>query len=177
MAPQTHIPLHQMCHRQCFWILSIWVFAMNNAKKCGGCSVAPLTCIRQHQMCHQQCFWILIIALFEMRNGKNCGSVGVAPQMCMPLHQICHQQRFWIPSMSVFEMHKAKKIEGLAWRPKRAYLCTTYASNSVFGYPVWVCLKCRIPKSVGSWRGAPCAHTSAPKMPALVFLDTQYGGV
>ena len=145
-----------------------------------------------------------------------CGAVGqkswgfnVAPQNPIPLHQICQQQCFWAPRKGTFEMHNAKTCALLAWRPKRAHLCTNSASNSAVGYLGRACLKCAMPKhcpfgvppqariplhqicqqqcswvprmgmfemhnakKMLFWRGAPSTHTSAPNMPATVFLDT-----
>ena len=60
------------------------------------------------------------------------------------------------------------------WRPKCAYLCTNFYHQIFFGYLVWVCLKCTIPKNVHSWSGAPNVHTSAPNIPPKVFLDPWY---
>ena len=51
-----------------------------------------------------------------------------------------------VRDMDVFEMHNAKKYAFLAWRPKRTYLCTKYATSNGFGYLVWVCLKCAMPE-------------------------------
>ena len=102
---------------------------------------------------------------------------GVALQAHIPLHQICQKGCFWIPTMGVFEMRNAKKHGVLAWRLKPAYLCTKYDRQSVFGYLGWGCLKCAMPKNVGVWRGGSSPHTSAPNLPAKVFLDTQYGDV
>ena len=42
-APQTPIPLHQICQQQCFWIPSMGVFGMHNAKIMGFCRGAPNT--------------------------------------------------------------------------------------------------------------------------------------
>ena len=61
-----------------------------------------------------------------------------ALQVRIPVHQVWRQQYFWIPS--VFEMDNAKNGGALIWRPKRAYVYTQYASNSVFRYLVWVCV-------------------------------------
>ena len=33
VAPQMRIPLPQVCHQQCFWIPSMGVFEVHNAKK------------------------------------------------------------------------------------------------------------------------------------------------
>ena len=88
----------------------------------------------------------------------------VAPQTYLLLHQICHQRCFWIPSMVVFEMHDAKKCVSTACRPKRAYLGTKYATNSVFGYLVCVCLKCTMPKNV-------CFLARCPRR---AYLCTEY---
>ena len=98
----------------------------------------------------------------------------MAPQTHIPPHPTCQQRCFWIPSMDVFEMHDAKNCTVLTWRPKHAYLCTKYASNSVFGTLYGVCLKCTMPKIVGFRRGAPNTHTSAANMPATGFLESYY---
>ena len=102
--------------------------------------------------------------------------------------------------MGVFEMHNTKKkiafsfggpnartctlkvqsillmmpeiVGVLRWCPKHAYLCITYASNSVFGYPVWMCLKWTMPKIVGFWRGAPSTQTPALHIPVANASDT-----
>lgn len=57
--------------------------------------------------------------------------------------------------MDVLEMHDAEKCVFLVWPSERGYL-------SVFGYLVWV------------WRGVWNVHTSAPKVPRMVSLDTRY---
>ena len=101
----------------------------------------------------------------------------VTPQTRIPLHQIIHQPRFWMPCMVVFEMPNAKKCVFLGWRPKRAYLCTKYVTNSISGYLVWLCLKCTMPESVRSWPCAPNAHTHARNIQSAVFLNPSYGGV
>ena len=78
---------------------------------------------------------------------------------------------FWIASMGVFEMLNAKKCGVLAWRSKRAYLCTKSARKSVFGYLVWFCLKCATaydargfprPTQPGLWVLLPSAYVIAP---------------
>ena len=64
----------------------------------------------------------------------------------------------------LFEVHDAKKCALLAWRPKRAYLCTKYASEDVFGYLGWGdCLKC------GAKKGAFLAWR-----PKRAYLCTKY---
>ena len=82
---------------------------------------------------------------------------------------------FLDPQADMFEMRNAKKTAPLAWPPKRAYLCTEYASKGVFGYLGWGCLKCTVPQNVGFWHGAPRAHTSGLNMPAKVFLIPKMG--
>ena len=63
--------------------------------------------------------------------------------------------------MSVFELHNTKNCGGFAWRDKRTYLCTKYASNSVSGYLVWVCLKCTMAKK--SWYFDAAPQTPIPR--------------
>ena len=136
VALQTRIPLHQRCHQKCVF------------------GVAPQTCIPLHQVYHQQHFWIPSKGVFEIQNVKKC-VYGVAPLTCIPLHQTCHQKCFWIPSVGLFEMDNAKKCALLEWHPKRAYLCTKYTTTSVFGYLVWVCLQCTMPKKSAFWGWRP----------------------
>ena len=111
--------------------------------------------------------WIPSMGVFEMQNTKTMHCWRDA----LMTHTMRHQKWIWIPGMGVFEMHNAKKGAFLAWRPEHAYLWTKYPTQSVFGYLVWVCLKCTMPKNVHSWRGAPNMHTSGPHMPAKLFLD------
>ena len=93
-------------------------------------------------------------SVLEIQNVKKC-VYGVAPLTCIPLHQTCHQKCFWIPSVGLFEMDNAKKCALLEWHPKRAYLCTKYTTTSVFGYLVWVCLQCTMPKKSAFWGWRP----------------------
>ena len=53
-------------------------------------------------------------------------------------------------------MHDTKNMGFLAWLLMRKYLCTKYASTSVCGYLVWVCLKCTMPKMWRPKRTYPC---------------------
>ena len=55
----------------------------------------------------------------------------------------------------------------MAWRSKRAYLCTKSARKSASVYLVWGCLHCAMRKNVGFWHGAPSAHTSVPNLPLI----------
>ena len=87
---------------------------------------------------------------------------GVVLQARKPLHRICPPKWFCIPSMGVFALRNAKKSGSLAWRSKRAYVCTKSARNNFFGYLAQGCLKFARPKNVGFRRGAPSTHTSAP---------------
>ena len=74
--------------------------------------------------------------------------------------------------MGVFEMHNLKKALFWCGTPNPHTSAPKHATGSVFGYPVWVCLKCKMPKNVRFWQGAPDMHTSAPNMPPTVFFDT-----
>ena len=64
------------------------------------------------------------------------------------------EQSWWF---GVCVVRWAKNRGVLAWHPRRPYLCTEYASNSVFGYLVWGCLKCRMPKISWGFDVAPQA--------------------
>ena len=144
--------------------------------KMRGLGVALQARIPRHQICQQMSFWMPRMGVFEMRNAKKVG-VAVALQVRIPLHQIWQQTCLWIPRMGVFKIYNAKKGAGLAWRSKRAYLCTKQASKIVFGCLGWGGLKWITPKNVGFSCGAPSAHTSAPNMATKPFLDPQDGGV
>ena len=59
--------------------------------------------------------------------------------------------------MDVVQMHKAPKCVFLVWRARRIYLYTKSAIKSVFGYLVWVYLKCTVPKNKRfAWWHAEC---------------------
>ena len=79
---------------------------------------------------------------------------GVALQVRIFLHQICPPKCFCIPRMGVFKMRSAKTCRVLAWRSKRACLCTKSARKTVFGSLVQGCLRCAIPEKCGflAWR-------------------------
>ena len=83
----------------------------------------------------------------------------MAPRARIALHQVCHKHCFWMPGMRVFEMHNAKNRALSVGRPERTYLCTKYSTSSVFGCPVWVCLKCTMPINVRFRCGVPNQHT------------------
>ena len=51
-------------------------------------------------------------------------------------------------SLSVFEVRSPKSFVFLVLCAERAFLCTKNANKGVFGYLVWVCLKCTMPKNV-----------------------------
>ena len=151
---------------------SIGLFEMHNATKYVFFGAALRIRIPLHQACHQQCFSLPSIGVFEMHMHDAIYVFGRLPQTRLLLHQVCQSPCFLMASMGVFEMHNAKKCVFLAWRPYCSDLSTKYASSTVFGYPVWVYLKCIMPYSSCFWLGAPNMHMSAPNMPAAVFLDT-----
>ena len=74
--------------------------------------------------------------------------------------------------MGMFQMCSANIIGFWAWRSKRAYLCTNYASKNVVGYLVQGRVKYAMPENLWFWRGAPQAHNSTPNTPVKVFLNT-----
>ena len=49
-------------------------------------------------------------------------------------------------SKDVLKMRNAKKSAFFVRHAKRAYICTKFATKSVFGYLVRMCLKCTLPK-------------------------------
>ena len=53
-------------------------------------------------------------------------------------------------SVLVFETRNINKCVFPVWRAERTYLCTKNANKSVFGYLVWLRLKCAMPKKCGS---------------------------
>ena len=72
----------------------------------------------------------------------------------------------------------ASILEVLRWRPKHPRLCTLQSSRGVFGYLGQGCLNGTMQKKMfGFWGGAPNSHTSVPRRPSKVFLDTGDGGV
>ena len=84
------------------------------------------------------------------------GAYRVAPQTRIHLHQICFQQCIWIRSMGVFEMNNAKFLGFMVWRCKHAYLCTKYATSSVFRMPsMGVFEMHNAKKVVTAWRPKP----------------------
>ena len=75
--------------------------------------------------------------------------------------------------MGVREMHNAIKGVFLVWRAKGTYLYSEGAIKSVIRYLAWAYLKVFKNANKGCfWCVRPNAHTSAPKVPAKVFLNT-----
>ena len=60
VAPQTHIPLHTMGQKKCFWMPEMVVFETHEAKQYGvGSGVAPQTRIPLHTVGQKRCFGYL----------------------------------------------------------------------------------------------------------------------
>ena len=72
----------------------------------------------------------------------------------------------------MFGMQDAKKKLYLVWHDERAYICTKIG-KSVFGYLVWVCLKCTVQHNVFCRCSTPTPHTSELHMSTKVSQDTQ----
>ena len=171
MVPQARISLHQICQQKCFRIPRMGVFEMRSAKKCGVLvrrSKRTYLCTKYGS---KSVFVYLVWVCLKCAMPKML-CFGAVPKAHTPLRQICQQTCIWIPSMDVFEMHSAKKCALVAWGPKCAYLCTKYASNSVFGYLVWECLKCTTPKKSSSSEVAP--QTSIPLHPIWLYIYMPY---
>ena len=107
-----------------------------------------------------------------MHNAKQCVS-GMARRMQLCLHHRWQQSCLWSSSMGAFWMHNTKICVFLVWHGERTYLCSKTAK------------KCLQIPSMGScemhiaWKYVFLAlnrHTSSPKEPSKISLDTSYRG-
>ena len=166
-AHQVHLLLHHKCKQTCLCMRSMRVFKMHNVKKCAFLLWDADCLYLCTKIATKFVFGYLLWVCFKCTMLKNY-IFGVAHQPHTPLHQKYQQECLWIRSTGVFGMHNTKHLVSGA---EGAYFSTKSATKSVFGYLVWVCLRCTMPQKVCVWCVAPNAHTASPHLPTTVSLE------
>ena len=109
VALQARIPLHQICQKDCFWMPTMGVFEMRNAKKRGFLARRSKRASLCTESARKSVCGYLVWGCLHCAMPKKW-VFGVALQASIPLHQICPPKCFWIPSRGIFEMRNAINV-------------------------------------------------------------------